>query len=102
MDKEPGNMDKKALGHSKGDLLTRNTHACSLETPTQQRTLTFPDASGTVITSGNREDITNLPGLQGDNTFVYTGSYRDLGDIVVPPRPRVSCAAFSCDAANIR
>ena len=36
----------------------------SLETPTQQRTLTLPDASGTVITSGNREDITNLPGLQ--------------------------------------
>ena len=96
-----GVLDKECPFVFNGGVNDGNVTKLCLETPTQQRTLTLPDASGTVITSGNREDITNLPGLQGDNTFVYTGSYRDLRDIVVPRKPRVSCNAFSCDTANI-
>eukprot|EP00961_Rhodomonas_salina_P210879 2847532-Rhodomonas_salina.2 len=72
------------------------TRLC-LETPTQQRALTFPDASGTVITSGNREDIAALRGLAGEDTLVFTGRFRDLGSVVPPRPPRLTCGAMACE-----
>jgi len=95
-----GVLDKECPLVMNGGVHDGNVTKLCLETPTEQRTLTLPDASGTVITSGNREDVTNLPGLQGDNTLVYTGSFRDLRDIVVPPKPRVSCN-FECATHNV-
>ncbi|EKX41203.1 hypothetical protein GUITHDRAFT_142133 [Guillardia theta CCMP2712] len=67
-----------------------------LETPSQQRSITFPDRTGLVITSGNREDIDQLPGLRGDDTFVYTGRHKDLGNIIPPPPSRFSCSNTTC------
>ena len=96
-----GVVDKECPLVFNGGVHDGNVTKLCLETPTEQRTLTFPDASGTVITSGNREDVTNLPGLQGDNTLVYTGSYRDLRDIALPPKPRVSCHNFECHTSNV-
>ena len=93
-----GVLDKECPLVFNGGVHDGNFTKICLETPTQQRTLTFPDASGTVITSGNREDITHLPGLEGDNTLVYTGSYRDLRGVQVPRRPRVSCRDFDCNS----
>ena len=97
-----GVIDKECPFVFSGGLADGNVTKLCLETPTHQRTLTLPDASGTVITSGNREDISNLPGLSGDNTLVFTGGFRDLDKMRLPPKPRVSCANFSCSASSIR
>jgi len=96
-----GVLDKECPLVFNGGVHDGNFTKMCLETPTQQRTITLPDASGTVITSGNREDISNVPGLEGDNTLVYTGSYRDLRGIKMPRIARVSCHDLDCDQSNI-
>ena len=73
--------------------------AVCLEPPTAARVVTAPDADGTAITSGNREDVTSLPGLRGDNVLVFTGSRRaPLPPRPAPPPPRVACSGFACNA----
>jgi hypothetical protein len=39
--------------------------------PSAPRTQWFPDASGTIITSGNLIDMENMRGLTGDDTWIY-------------------------------
>jgi len=83
-------------GESDGNL----TRLC-LETPSAQQTLTLPNRSGFIVTSGNREDIATLPGLMGDDVFVYTGQFRDLGGAFSPPpQARFECPVMNCSAPS--
>ncbi len=76
------------------------TKVC-LETPTGHQTITYPDGSGVVITSGNREDVRYLPGLRGDNVFTYTGMNRNMSSVAgVPLKARFECASMDCGDGN--
>ena len=69
------------LGTLSGDIVFEGSTADTNETtvtvtdPTADRTITLPDATGTVITTGNLSSITNLGTLSGD--IVFEGSSAD-------------------------
>jgi len=42
------------------------------QTPSDSQTQWFPDADGTIITTGNVEQISHLRGLQGRNSFIFS------------------------------
>jgi len=66
------------LGVLTGDIVFEGATADSFETtltvtdPTADRTITFPDTTGNVITTGNLTEITNLGVLTGGITFEGT------------------------------
>ena len=95
-----GAVDKECPFVFNGGRLDGAFTTMCLEVPTASRTITAPDADGVMITSGNREDVTSLPGLRGDNVLVFTGDRRaPAPPWVPPPPPRVACAGYECNAS---
>tara|TARA_B100000085_G_scaffold70116_1_gene62819 strand:+ start:14911 stop:17244 length:2334 start_codon:yes stop_codon:yes gene_type:complete len=72
-----------------GNIVFEGSTADSFETtlavtdPTADRTITFPDATGTVITSGNLTAITNVGTLTGN--IVFEGSTDDSFETTLAP-----------------
>lgn len=68
------------------------TQVC-LDQPDGDSDIVFPDVSGVVITSGNSEDLRSVPGLEGDDPLMFTGTVKVTSRIDQPP-PRVGMCDY--------
>jgi hypothetical protein len=95
-------MSGKSDGDAHAPGKIRSHQDCMKTAPTAVKFMPSRDfvpqmpgaGGGSVITSGNREDIGRLGGLEGDNVLIYTGDYRDMsgsGKHTVPMQSRFHC-----------
>ena len=88
-----GTIDKKCpflfnAGSNGGNF----TQVC-LEDVEGDSDIIFPEVSGVVITSGNRQDLRSIPGLHGEDPFVFTGTVKNTSRID-QPLPRVGMCDY--------